>query len=95
MVSVSDADGSSFSTVAVGMVMAEGSVTLPLPANSTVILLLARPGPEPMEMVQPSTAQPDSSRSITEPAPGRICSTKEKYGSSVASPFAGISGVQV
>ena len=46
-------------------------------------------------IVQPSTAQPTTMRSITTPAPGRICSTKEKYGSSVASPFAGISGVQV
>ena len=77
------------------MVIADGSVSLPLPWNSTVILLLARPGPEPSEIVQSSTAQPGISRSITEPAPGRICSTKENYGSPVASPFAGISGVQV
>ncbi len=95
MVSVRDADGRSFSTVAAGMAIAEGSVSLPLPWNSTLILLLARPGPEPIEIVQPSTAQPGISRSITEPAPGRICSTKEKYGNSVASPFAGMRGVQV
>jgi hypothetical protein len=85
----------SFSTVAVGMAIPEGSVSFPLPWNSTLILLLARPGPEPIEIVHPSTAQPGISRSITEPIPGRIYSTKEKYGSSVASPFDGISGVQV
>jgi len=95
MVSVSDADGRSFSTVAAGMVIAEGSVSFPQPWNSTLILLLARPGPEPIEIVHPSTAQPVKSRSMTELAPGRICSTNEKYGNSVASPFAGIRGVQV
>src|ERR1017187_4942480 len=58
MVSVRDADGRSFSTVAAGMVMAQGSVRFPLPWNSPLILLLARPGPEPIEIVQPSTAQP-------------------------------------
>src|ERR1039457_4025633 len=95
MVSVRDADGRSFSTVAAGMVIAEGSVSFPLPWNSTVILLLARPGPEPTVMVHASTAHPTSMRSSTTPAPGRICSTNEKYGSSVATPFDGISGVQV
>src|ERR1035441_3187680 len=62
MVSVRDADGRSFSTVAAGMVIAEGSVSFPLPWNSTLILLLARPGPEPIEIVHPSTAQPGISR---------------------------------
>src|ERR1035437_3774056 len=57
MVAVRDADGRRFSTVAAGIVMAEGSVSFPLPWNSTLILLLARPGPEPIEIVQPSPAQ--------------------------------------
>ena len=48
MVSASEADGSSFSAVAAGIVMpVAASVTLPEPTNSTLILLLARPGPEP------------------------------------------------
>src|ERR1035437_261394 len=71
------------------------SMTLPDPANSQVILLLARPGPDPMAMVKPSTAQPTACRSSITPLPGRICSTNEKYGSSVASPTDGKSGVQV
>jgi hypothetical protein len=63
-VSVRDADGRSFSTVAAGMVIAEGSVSFPQPWNSTLILLFARPGPEPIEIVHPSTAQPVKSRSM-------------------------------
>src|SRR3974377_655431 len=55
MVSVSEADGSSFSAVAAGIVMAEGSVILPDPANWTLILLLARPGPEPLVLGPPRT----------------------------------------
>src|ERR1039458_10905181 len=71
MVSVRDADGRSFSTVAAGIMIAEGSVRFPLPWNSTLILLLARRTAGPIEIVHPSTAQPGISRSITEPAPHR------------------------
>ena len=76
MVSVSDAEGRSFSTVAAGIVMPVAeSMTFPEPANSTVILLFARPGPEPMAICHDSMAQPTAWRSSTTPAPGRICST--------------------
>src|SRR5512142_2540233 len=71
------------------------SMTLPEPTSSTLILLLARPGPEPTLIWNDSTAMPTACRSTTTPAPGRICSTYDRYGSSAASPLAGISGVQV
>ena len=45
--SVRDAEGRSFSAVAAGITMPVAvSITLPEPASSTLILLLARPGPE-------------------------------------------------
>src|ERR1035441_5990973 len=98
MVSVRDADGRSFSTVAAGIMIAEGSVSFPLPWNSTLILLLARPGPEPIEIVHPSTAQPGISRSITEPAPHRrrIVRLRSRIGKASPSlrPLAGNSRVQ-
>ena len=78
MVSVSEAEGSSFSAVVAGSVIADGSVSLPEPTNSMLILLLARPGPEPIEIPQPSTAQPTAIRSMTDEPPGRICSIKLK-----------------
>src|SRR4051794_11341558 len=94
--SESEADGRSFSVVAAGTVMPVAeSMTLPDPTNSTLILLLARPGPEPTVIWKLSTAMPTACRSTTTPAPGRICSTYEMYGNSAASPADGISGVQV
>src|SRR5512140_2645884 len=94
--SVSEADGRSFSVVGAGTVMPVAeSMTLPDPTSSTLILLLARPGPEPTVIWKPSTARPTACRSRTTPAPGRICSRYERYGNSAASPAAGMRGVQV
>ena len=47
MESVREADGRSFSAVAAGIVIPVAeSTTFPDPTSSTLILLLARPGPE-------------------------------------------------
>ncbi len=74
--------------------IAEGSTYFPEPTKLTTSLLLARPGPLPIDRVQSSIAQPTAMRSITEEAPGRICSIKLKYGSSRPS-ATGSSGVHV
>src|ERR1039458_1334086 len=87
MVSVRDADGRSFSTVAAGIMIAEGSVSFPLPWNSTLILLLARPGPEPIEIVHPSTAQPGISRLRI----GRVGHVFESAGGALRRPPARVS----
>ena len=77
-------------SVAAGIVMPVAeSMTLPEPTSSMLILLLARPGPEPTLIWNDSTAMPTACRSTTTPAPGRICSTYERYGNSAASPPTG------
>ena len=68
--------------MAAGSVMPLGEVYWPVVTHSTEHIALARPGEFLMESFQPLTAQPTSISSSTAEPPGRICCTKEKYGSS-------------
>src|SRR5579883_1117698 len=65
-----------------GSVMLLGVVYWPVATQSTVYIALARPGEFLIESFQPLMAHPTRISSNTAEPPGRICCTKEKYGSS-------------